>query len=103
MLVGLLRELMCGEMIAFSVGGCCGSVGVGGFVVILGGAVVRALRHGWAPLLVGCVCCVPGDFCSCLAFCGGGRGEPGLWSRDPEEGLADGEGALELEIGWVRG
>jgi hypothetical protein len=26
-------------------------VGVGGFVVIFGGAVVRALRHGGAPCL----------------------------------------------------
>jgi hypothetical protein len=58
MLVGLLRELVCGEMIAFSMGGCCGSVGVSGFVVIFGGAVVRAMRHDvplcWLDADVGC-------------------------------------------------
>jgi hypothetical protein len=53
-LVGLLRELVSGEMIAFTVGSGCSVVGVGGFVVIFGGAVVRALWHGGAPSLVGC-------------------------------------------------
>jgi hypothetical protein len=44
-LVGLFGELVSGEMIAFAVRSCCGLVGVGCFVVIFGGAVVRALRH----------------------------------------------------------
>ena len=51
-LVGLLGELVSGEMVAFAVGGGCGSVGVGGFVVVFGGAVVRALRHDSAPWLL---------------------------------------------------
>jgi hypothetical protein len=45
MLVGLFGELVSGKVIAFAVRSCCGLVGVGGFIVILGGAVVRALRH----------------------------------------------------------
>ena len=45
MLVGLFGEFVSGEMIAFAVRSCCGLVGVGCFVVIFSGSVVRALRH----------------------------------------------------------
>jgi hypothetical protein len=44
-LVRLLGELMSSEVITFAVGGSCGAVGMGGFVVVFGCAIVRALRH----------------------------------------------------------
>ena len=48
-LVRLLGEFVCGEVVAFVVrcGGCL--VGVSGFVVEFGGSFVWALRHGGSP------------------------------------------------------
>jgi hypothetical protein len=56
-LMGLFGELVGCEVIAFAVRGGCGLVGVGCFVVILGGAVVRALRHDvlLGFLMLGCL------------------------------------------------
>lgn len=53
-LVGLLGELMGGEVVALAVGGGGRGVSVGGEVVQFGGAVVSALRHGGSPLLLSC-------------------------------------------------
>jgi hypothetical protein len=40
-------QLVRGQMIAFTVGRCCGLMRVSSLVVILRGAVVWALRHGF--------------------------------------------------------
>src|SRR5271154_4741943 len=42
----LFGELVRGKVVAFAVGRCCGLVGVSCLIVIFGGAVVWALRHG---------------------------------------------------------
>jgi hypothetical protein len=61
--VCLPGEFVGGEVIAFAVGCGCRLVGVGGFVVVFGSAIVRALRHVCCPLVVGCnfleeMCCL---------------------------------------------
>jgi hypothetical protein len=53
-LMGLFREFVSGEMVAFAVGRGSGLVSVSSLVVELGGAVVRALGHRVSPLRVGC-------------------------------------------------
>jgi hypothetical protein len=53
-LVCLPGEFVGSEVIAFAVGCGCGLVGVGGFVMVFGGAIVRALRHMCCPLVIGC-------------------------------------------------
>lgn len=45
-LVRLPGEFVGCEVIAFAMSCGCGLVGVGGFVVIFSGTIVRALRHG---------------------------------------------------------
>jgi hypothetical protein len=52
--MGLFGEFVSGEMIASAVGRSSGLVSVSGLVVVLSGAVVRALGHGASPLRVGC-------------------------------------------------
>jgi hypothetical protein len=51
--MGLFREFVSGEMIAFAVGRCSGLVSVSGLVVVLSGAVVGALRHGVLLFVLG--------------------------------------------------
>jgi hypothetical protein len=57
-LMGLLRKLMSGQMIALAMRRCGGFMSVRGFVVELGGSIVRTLRHdcfsstGWMPKLL---------------------------------------------------